>query len=311
MSYYIAIDIGGTQMRAALYPENVDKPDQVKRITTQSEGEDPLDRLKDLIASVWPPRSKVISIAVAVPGPVDPYTGMVRQAPNIPGWVDLPLRQLMEERFHVPVALGNDANLAGLAEWRYGSGRGHHHMIYVTVSTGIGGGIICDDRLLLGRHGLAGELGHVTVQPDGPLCGCGQRGHLEAFSSGPSIVRWVEQEMRAGKATCLDSSRPFSAKDVSLAASQGDALSIAAFQQAGYFLGIAFTNYLHIFNPSALILGGGVSRSGRLILDPMEASLREHVITPSYLDNLVIATATFGDDAGLLGALALAHTLTH
>ncbi len=311
MSYYIAIDIGGTQMRAARFSKDSDKPEDVKRILTQAKGEDPLDRLKDLVRSIWPPKGEVVSIVVAIPGPVDPYAGIVMKAPNIPGWVDIPLRQTMEDWFSVPVALGNDANLAGLAEWRYGAGRGHHNLIYVTVSTGIGGGVICDDRLLLGLHGLAGELGHVTVMTEGPECSCGQRGHLEAFSSGPSIARWAEQEIRQGRPSCLTLEKPLSAKDVAQAASKGDALSISAFQRAGYYLGIAFASYLHIFNSSALIIGGGVSRSGRLLLDPFEASLREHVISPSYLDKLSISIATFGDDVVLLGALALAHTMTH
>ncbi len=311
MGYYIAIDIGGTQMRAARYLDSSQGAEDVRKIATQANGEDPLFRLKDLIESVWPQKGKVNSIAVGIPGPVDPYAGVVMRAPNIPGWIDLPLQKQMEDWFHVPVVLGNDANLAGLAEWTYGSGRGHHHLIYVTVSTGIGGGIICDDRLILGLHGLAGELGHVTVLPDGPLCSCGKRGHLEAFSSGPSIARWVEGEMQQGRPTCLNSGQPISCKEVAQAALQGDALSIAAFQRAGKYLGIAFSNYLHIFNPSILIFGGGVSMTGRLLLDPLEATLREQVISPSFLDRLTVTTASLGDDAGLLGALALAHTLDH
>jgi len=104
------------------------------------------------------------------------------KASNIPGWLRLPLARIVQDEFHVPVFLGNDANLAALGEWKYGTGRGHHNLLYITISTGIGGGVIIDDRLLVGANGLAGELGHITVMQDGPLCGCGQRGHLEAVA---------------------------------------------------------------------------------------------------------------------------------
>jgi len=110
----------------------------------------------------------------------------------------LPLRNYLENHFHVPVALGNDANLAALGEWMFGAGQGHAHLIYVTISTGIGGGIINDNRLMLGTHGLAAEIGHVTVIPDGPTCGCGSRGHLEAVASGTAIARWVREELEQG-----------------------------------------------------------------------------------------------------------------
>jgi glucokinase len=137
-------------------------------------------------------------VSLAVAGPSDPYKGIVIEAPNIAGWINLPIKNLLERQFNAPVSLGNDANLAALAEWKFGAGRGHHHLIYITVSTGIGGGVIIDDRLLLGHRGLAAELGHVTVVPDGPPCGCGQRGHLETFSAGPGIARWIEEQLLQG-----------------------------------------------------------------------------------------------------------------
>ena len=183
MSYHIAADVGGTQLRAACYATDSLKPFQVKRIATQVVGSTPLERLKTLIASVWPENQGVDAIGIAAPGPLDSNEGVVMAAPNIPGWVDLPLRKHLEDRFQIPVVVGNDANLAAVGEWKYGAGKGHHHLVYLTVSTGIGGGVIIDDRLLLGDRGLAAELGHVTVLHDGPLCGCGQRGHLEAIAS--------------------------------------------------------------------------------------------------------------------------------
>ena len=310
MSLHIAVDVGGTQMRAACYSSESLEPLRFDRVSTQDPLKTPLEILMDLIISVCPGGEKISGIAVAAPGPTDPYEGIIFAAPNIPGWIDLPLRQHLEDRFKVPVALGNDANLAALGEWKYGAGQGHHHLIYITVSTGIGGGIIIEDRMLLGVHGLAAELGHITVLLDGPLCGCGKRGHLEAVASGTAIAHWVEQELAQGVISRLPANQRLSAKQISSAAQQGDELSIAALARAGVFIGQALADFVHIFNPSIIIIGGGVSQSGNLILDPMRAGLREHVITPKYLENLILTTNALGDKAGLMGALALARELS-
>jgi glucokinase len=262
-----------------------------------------------LIAKVWPSDDQVAAISVAAPGPVNPYEGIVLAAPNIHGWTDLPLRALLTERFQVPVSVGNDANLAALGEWHFGAGQGHHHLIYLTVSTGIGGGVIVNDQLLLGWRGLAAELGHVTVMQDGPACGCGQFGHLEALASGPSIVRWMQAELRTGAASSLADQPKLDAKLISEAAQAGDLLAQQAIQRAGMFIGQALANYLHIFNPSIIIIGGGVGRSGPLLFDPLMASMRKHIMTPDYLTELTVVPAALGDEAGLMGALAAARTL--
>lgn len=309
MSSHIAVDIGGTQLRAACYPSGSMTPIKLNRTATQDPNSTPLERLKTLIESTWPENDTVAGIGVAAPGPTDPYNGILMAAPNIPGWVNLPLRQYLEEYFHVPTALGNDANLAALGEWRFGAGRGHHYMIYLTISTGIGGGVIINDQLLLGQRGLAGELGHITVMQEGPICGCGQRGHLEAVASGTAIARWVREEISRGVPSSLPSNQPLTGKMISQAAQEGDELAIEALMRAGTFIGQALANYLHIFNPSAIVIGGGVSQSGSFLLDPMYASLKRHLMSPSYLDNLTLTTATLGDEVGLMGALALAWTL--
>ena len=158
-------------------------------------------------------------------------------------------------------------------------------------------------------RGLAAELGHVTVLHDGPLCGCGQRGHLEAIASGTAIARWVEEELKRGSVSSLVNERPVTAKAVSKAAHAGDKLAIAALERAGRFIGQALADYLHIFNPTAVIIGGGVSLSGNLLLDPLCESLKKHVLTRHYLDRLTIEPAALGDDAGLMGALALAREI--
>lgn len=307
MSYHIAVDIGGTQMRAACYPQDDIIPTRLDKISTRDPHEPPLERLKRLVARIWPEDGQVEAIGVAAPGPLDPYLGMVLAAPNIPGWVNVPLRKHLEDAFHVPVGVGNDANLAAMGEWKFGAGRGHHHLIYLTISTGIGAGVIIDDRLLLGRHGLAAELGHVSVMPDGPVCGCGQPGHLEAVSSGTGIAAYVQEQIAAGANTSLPAGVAITAKMVSQAAQQGDPLALEAITRAGKFLGQALADFLHIFNPSIIVIGGGVSQTGDLLLEPMRLTLRQRILTPHYLEDLVITRAAFGDEAGLMGALALAR----
>ena len=307
MGYVIAIDIGGTQMRAAVYAPESQSPVQHKRIQSHAPGEKVFDRLVGLVESVWPMDRTVEAISVSAPGPLDPHTGVVMTTPNIKEWRDFPLTAKLSERFGLPAFLGNDANLAGLAEWKFGAGRGHHNVLYLTISTGVGGGVIIEDRLLLGHHGLAAELGHVTVDVSrsAPVCGCGFRGHLEAFSSGTGIEHYVTDELAAGRASSL-TGKP-SARAIADAANAGDELARKAYARAGKYLGVGVANYLHIFDPSIVIFGGGVSMSGPLLFEPFEASLKKNVFHPRYLEGLVIAKAQLGDDGGLLGALALAR----
>jgi len=310
MDVYFAIDIGGTQLRAGLYPANSTVPLTMKKIATRGK-DSAVDRLIALISELWPGDGFTVrGIGADAPGPLDSNTGVIYKAPNIPAWKNLPLRQILEDHFHVPVILGNDANLAALGEWRYGAGQGHHDLIYFTISTGIGGGVISNDQLLLGHRGLAAELGHVTIMDGGPMCGCGQRGHLEAISSGTGIAKYVNEQLVLGRASSLPKDPPVTARQVSDAAKAGDALATEALQRAGHYMGVAIANYLHIFNPTIVILGGGVTHSGLIFFDPLHAALKSHVLSSMYLQDLIITQATLGDNAGLMGSLALIQSHT-
>jgi len=305
MNITIALDVGGTHMRAAVFPENENKPTRQARIRTYANGEASLDRLFKLIREVTTEDETIRGIGIAVPGPIDPKNGVILTAPNLPEWVGVPISQRLETEFGAPAHLGNDANLAAVGEWRYGAGRGHHHLVYLTISTGIGGGVICNDELLLGHQGLAGELGHVTILPDGPVCSCGQRGHLEAIASGPGIAAYVSEKLKNGHPSTL-SGHP-DAKAISQAAQAGDELAQSAFKRAGHFLGLGVANTLMIFNPSIVIFGGGVSQTGDLLLNPVREVISQAVLSEHYLQNLEIKQAALGDDSGLYGALALAR----
>jgi len=307
MSALIAVDIGGTTMRAASYPITDLKPIKISKVHLPNSSESIINTLQDLIQSVWVDNDEVIALSVATPGPIEPESGFIYNAPNIPDWTQFPLGEELRKTYSVPVYFGNDANFAALGEWKYGAGIGHSNLIYITISTGIGGGIICNDQLVIGQKGLAAELGHVMVQPDGPICSCGKKGHLEAFASGSAIVNSVKIQIKEGQSSSLQLGSNLSAFDVSNAARQGDNLAIKAIDKAGEYIGIALASFVHIFNPSIIILGGGVANCGKLLTDPLLQRLENEVIDPVYLADLDVVPSRFGDDSGLLGALAYAR----
>ncbi len=302
-SSYITLDIGGTNTRCALYPEKGIIPLKQNKIITYVEGQASIDRLADVIEEIWPEDNSVKGICAGAPGSIDVNEGMVILAPNIPGWKNLELRKFLTARFNVPVYVNNDARMAAIGEWKHGAGIGHDNLMYFTISTGLGNGTIVQGRLLEGTLGIATESGHVTVDDNGPICGCGKTGHLEAYSSGTGIENFVHSELLKGNRSVFPpASRP-GARQIADAAKNGDPLSTTAFERAGYYLGIGIANYLHIFNPSCVIFGGGVSQSGNLLMIPFRKSLEAHVLNSLYLKNLEIKLAALGDDVGLIGAL--------
>lgn len=313
---YIGVDVGGTSLRAARFIGHDPTPDAKVKVATQPAGEaqQMLDRLEHVIREVAPPNLVgVEGIGLGIPGPVNPYTGVVINITNIPGWKNLPLQQILEERLARPVFMGNDANLAGLGEWKFGAGRGHRDVLYLTVSTGIGGGVIAGNRLLLGAHGLAAEVGHILIQPNGPRCGCGQRGCLEALASGPAIARDAAERLSRGEgadsALRALSNGDFSKLTTALighAAQQGDAFARSLFREAGEHLGYGLASLLHLYNPSIVVIGGGVSFVGELFFEPVRAAVRRYAMHEMYWRDVPIVPAALGDDAGLVGAGALA-----
>ena len=307
MDALIAVDVGGTNIRCALYPLKGDTYIKIKKIRTQSsqgKTEKPIDRLISCIKDVWPKQGKVLGICAAAPGSIAVKDRLVLLAPNIPGWKNIPLGSILEDFFSVKTLINNDARLAAYGEWKKGAGVGHSNLLYFSESTGNRVGIIANGKIIGGEIGIATELGHITILADGPTCSCGQPGHLEAFSSGTAIEKYIQDKIKEGKDTTdfFKNGMPSSA-EIAEAAQAGNLIAKEAFDRAGYFLGIGVANYLHIFNPSCIIFGGGVSRSGNLIFDPFYASLKKHVLNKRYLENLTITTAKLGDDAGLIGCV--------
>jgi glucokinase len=313
MTYVLAVDLGGTQIRAALCDAQGSILRREAALTSSDEGLPAvLERIVrccvDALGGVG--IEEIAGVGVGAPGPLNPNTGIVLEAPNLRGWKNVPLRALLAERLGRPTFLGNDANLAALAEHTHGAARQARDMIYLTVSTGIGSGIISNGQLLLGVNGLGAEAGHMIIDMHGPQCGCGNQGCLEAFASGPAITRDVVARLRLGKKSSLtkisggDLSR-IDARMISEAAQGGDRLARKSFVRAGRALGVGIVNLLHLFNPRMVVLGGSVTKAGPFLFDPLETTVRA-LAGPYYLDGLSIVQAALGDDVGLLGAAALA-----
>lgn len=309
----IGVDLGGTQIRAALADEEGRILRRTSCLTLAKERLEPvIGRIEGAIYEVMgsTDRGQVQGIGVVAPGPLDPWKGIIMDAPNLPGWKNVPLKDLMGEEFGLPVFVGNDANLAALAEQRFGAGQGVADLIYITVSTGIGGGIIAHNRLLLGAQGFAAEVGHQTIEAHGPRCNCGNIGCLEALAAGPAIARRARELIKDGTETAItelvggDLDR-ITAKEVNQAAQAGDPMAIEIFRQAGFYIGIGVVNLLHILNPSLIVIGGSVAKAGDLLFEPIRATVRERAMGSYYWENTPILPATLGDDVGLLGAVAL------
>lgn len=309
--FVIAVDFGGTHLRAALVDESGQVVKHIKRRTQADQG--PERVFTNLAGAIIDIAGRIsgetlLGVGVAAPGPVDQVTGTIYSPPNLPGWGDVPLAQILSQRTRLPVVLGNDANLAALGEHTFGAGVGRSEMIYLTISTGIGGGIITHNHLLLGQRGLASELGHMLVVPDGPQCSCGLRGHLEALGSGPAIARRMAGLLRAGFPSSVQVvDGVVSTEQIVLVARKGDALSRRVLEEAGTFIGMGIATLVHTFAPQRFVIGGGVSNAGDLLLEPMRRAANERVLG-AYRGSYDIVLAALGDDAGLLGAAALAFT---
>ena len=309
----VGLDVGGTQIRAILADRQGTVLERHTQLTLAHEGLLPtLARIKATVAAAMAGQTP-LAIGAGVPGPTDPYAGMLLMGPNLPGWRNVNLRQILQDEFGIPVYVGNDANVAALAEHRYGAGVGVRHMVYLTVSTGIGSGVIIDDRMLLGHQGLAAEVGHMTIDVHSEQGGDNLVGTLEGLASGPNFARRAQYALRHGAQSAVIELAGGNIEDVNprilnQAARQGDAFAQGVYHDVGTYLGVGICNMLHIFNPERIVIGGSVWLHARdLLAEPMWAAIRGRAQSPEYWQNLSIVTAALGDDVGLLGAVALAY----
>lgn len=308
------VDLGGTKILTVLADRAGQVLARVKVSTQARRGQDYVintivDSVHEAIRKSGAPVDKICAMGVGAPGPLDPDRGFVFFAPNL-GWKNVPLGTIMGERLKLPVYLDNDANLAALGEHVYGAGQNSAHMVYITVSTGVGGGLILDGRVYHGAGGGAGEIGHVTVAPDGPVCNCGNTGCLEAVSSGTAIARRARALVDDGRGVGILAAAggepdQVSARAVSEAAAAGDAEAVVILRDAGRYLGIAVAGVINLLNPSAVVLGGGAIQSGAALWDAMLTEVHRRTLESS-LATVRLVRGALGGDAGAMGAVALA-----
>ncbi len=308
MTTLVGVDLGGTNIRAAVATGEVTHAPPVHHPTPAGGGP---GVVLDAVAACAREAAggPIDGLAIGIPGPLDPRSGVVHAAPHLPGWHELPAGQMLSERLGCPVAVRNDAKLAGFAEWKAGAGRGAKHFIFVTVSTGIGGALILDGRPYDGA-GSAGEIGHMPLGLDGPACGQGHPGCLEGFASGTGIAAAAARAVASGTHTSLAQLPPdqVDARAVEEAARAGDAVSAGLFDAAGRAIGRALGGLINLLNPERIAVGGGLINAGELLFTPLDAGVREMAFEYP-LSRCTIVPAGLGTDAGLVGAVAwAAHT---
>ncbi len=313
MNCYIGIDLGGTNLRAAIADTDTGQIfHQRKCPTLAAEGQQAvigriIQLIRELRQESQVPDGAVKGIGIGVPGTPDIDKGIIQFLPNLPGkWLNVPLAAIIEEQVHLPVALINDVRAITLGEWTFGAGRGADNVACLAIGTGIGGGVIVNGQFHLGIGGTAGEFGHHVVEVDGLPCGCGGKGCLELYASGPAIAAMGIKEVMHGHTTLIgelvqhDLNR-IDAGVVVQAAKEGDPIAIAILQRAATYLGIAVGNILGVISPQRVIFGGGVSVAGEVLLAPIVQTIRERVhVIP--LDKVSFVLAELGINGGLIGA---------
>lgn len=311
-NFTLGLDIGGTDIKLGIVDESGRIVRSAKSPTHADLGpEGVLDNIarhaKDLMQTGT---ADVQSVGIAMPGPLNSRLGIVYQTPNLPGWNNVPARDILQEKLGLPVNLVNDANAAAYGEWWVGAGREVDTMIFYTLGTGVGGGIVIDDKLYTGPDDTAAELGHVIINFDGPQCGCGNYGCIEAYASATAIRRDVKKAFAEGVQTKIQipdgAEEDFGSRVVYDAAVAGDPFAIELLRKVGYYLGIAAAGMINAINPEMIAYGGALSNAGDFIFNP----LRETVLANSFPTpgkRVKIVHATLGNTAGIIGAAALAR----
>ena len=318
----LALDYGGTKHTAAVLAPGERRWTRRRQVLSppNPDARYDLDSMRSLARELLA-GAKPAAIGVSFGGPVNAASGIVHLSHHVPGWENTPLQEILETEFSAPASVDNDANVAALGEHHFGAGQGHDSLLYITVSTGVGGGWILNKQIWHGAQSMAGEIGHTIVDPDGPLCVCGKRGCLERLASGPFIAQragerlkeqpdrgWILRTLIEASASSASASeeglKAVTAQVVSQAAAQGDELAWEALEVAAWALGVGIGNAANLVNPQRTILGGGVAKAGERFWEEIRRVARETAAPEIHLD---IVPAALGDDAPLWGAVALAE----
>jgi glucokinase len=312
----LAIDFGGTQIRAALVTPDLAVHARRAVATRDEEGVEAVVaricqvaaevRADALDAGLPPP----IGVGISSPGPLDPWRGIVVEPPNLAAWHDVPLAARVSDALDLPTFLERDTNVAAQAEWRHGAARGAGTVVYITVSTGVGGAAIIDGRPLIGPDGTAGEMGHLVAELDGPVCGCGGVGHVEAIASGTAIARegraLVERDASPGLAELASGGAEIDAAMVARAADDGDAAAARVLDRAWTAIGALCVSLVNILNPEVIVIGGSIAEHRPQLLDvARDAIARNAFGVPA--SRVRVVPAALGDDVSLIGTLPIVH----
>jgi len=310
--FRIGVDVGGTNIKIALVGIN-GEISYSNSIPTRAEMgyEYTISAMKqaihDLMNTTNITKEDIEGIGFGFPGQIDYKKGIVRNAPNIPGWVEVPISETMEKEFGIPTRVDNDVRCAALGELNFGAGKGCENLICITVGTGIGSGLIVNGKLVRGASNAAGEIGHIKLELEGgPLCGCGDYGCLEAFASGPAIVAMAEEYIKGGKSTKYReiANGEITPYIVAEAAKQGDAVAKRIFTIMGEYIGTGLASVVNLLNPEKIIIGGGVADAGEILLNPIKETILKRAMQISG-STVQVVPAQLGNTAGVIGASLL------
>ncbi len=317
MDYFIGCDLGGTNIKAGLV--NLAEGEVIFSTSCPTEAHEGHDHvigrmkelIRDLIANCGVDSSEIAGLGVSAPGELDLARGTTIFLTNLAGhWRDIPLAGILSDAFDLPVSLLNDVRAITYGEFQFGAGRGLERLACFAIGTGIGGGLVINKELVLGFHGTAGELGHLTVEIDGLRCGCGNKGCVEAYASGPAIASWGEKAVRQGRTTRIGEMVDYdlnkiTPKIIARAAEAGDEIALEIWEKVGRYLGTAIANICIAIGPQRVVLSGGVAAAGDLLLDPIKKTLRETVFLMP-IEKVEVVIGQLGDDAGILGVASWA-----
>jgi glucokinase len=312
--YVVGVDLGGTNVRAAL----VDRQGRIledERRPSLADGaaETTLAAIHDTVADVLGRHNvharQVVGIGIGLPGIMDSETGVVFWSPNFPAWKDVPVPPAVGTPLGLPTYILNDARTAALGELQFGAGRGARHMVMITLGTGIGGAFVVDGRLLLGPNGSIGEVGHMTIDPSGPRCGCGNFGCWEQWCARDAIVERALRLVERGRATAMldQVSEPWEITPhlIAEAAQEGDALAREVMDETAFYIGVGVANLINLMNPEIFVIGGGIAQAGDVLFQPLRRTVRARAVALQQQTARIVA-AELGDNAGVMGAVVLA-----
>ena len=311
--YSICLDIGGTKVLGAIFDESENIVYRLKK-KTKSGGESSenieqviIGVVEKMIEESGIQKGHIRAIAAGAPGVINQEAGVVLFSPNLP-WRDYDIRTPLEKKFGVPFHIGNDVNVGVLGEYRYGAARGYQNVVGFFVGTGMGGGLILDGRLFTGHQFKGAEYGHMILDPEGPLCNCGQRGCLEAFSSKQGMSAYIRQQVSRGRKCCMADAltgSAFKSKALKQALEARDAVAMEAVDRACHYLAVATGNMINTISPDVVVYGGGVIEAvGDIFLEKILAEVDRYCM-PSIRSTVALKKATLGDDSVLYGALSM------